>query len=128
MVQVDLHLRICCKSFEVCRVIIFMLTTSTCKYYLPDIKDKEYALLNVSFYSVARIDDASDMPKTYIYLLKANKQKGWWDTMKDQRFMGICTHAIHANRKKGSWPYWRSIIGPRYQPLARITKLAKHQL
>jgi hypothetical protein len=46
--------------------------------------DKEFALLNAGFNSVAGFDDGSHIPKTYKDVLKHKNQKGWWDSMKKE--------------------------------------------
>jgi hypothetical protein len=48
---------------------------------LPD-HDKQYAMLNAAFNSVAGLDDGSDTPKTYKDVLQHKNQKVWWDSMK----------------------------------------------
>jgi hypothetical protein len=75
----------------------------------PD-HDKEHALLNASFNSVAGFDDGSDTPKAYKDVLKHKNQKGWWDSMK-KAFLAIETKGVWEIVLMSSMPPGRKIIG-----------------
>jgi hypothetical protein len=79
---------------------------------LPD-HEKEYAMLNAAFNSVAGFDNGSDTPKTYRDVLEHANQKGWWDSMKKE-FLEMETKGVWEIVLMSSMPPGRKIIGNRW--------------
>jgi hypothetical protein len=61
--------------------------------------NKEYAMLNAAFNSVAGFDDGSDTPKTHKDVLQHRNQNGWWDSMKKGALEIVHTTSMPPGRK-----------------------------
>jgi hypothetical protein len=79
---------------------------------LPD-HDKEYAILNAAFNSIAGFDDGSDTPKTYKDVLNHNNPNVWWDSMKEE-FHAMETKAVWEIILMSSMPPGRKVIANRW--------------
>jgi hypothetical protein len=87
------------------------------KQVLPETKDqayqKELAMIQTAFNSVAGFDDGSKTPTTYKGVMKHTNQSGWWASMKKE-FHSMETMGVLEAVLMYIMPSGRKVVGNRW--------------